>query len=254
MSRAGRLMPNDPDVVKVTRLGDYPRHLKHFRHTDCLVSNVPGIAERCRELGWTGALKIISNFPRDVIPVAVDRALLDTPKDAFLVSSAGRFVGRKGFDTLVWAVAQIPNAWLWLMGDGDKRAELEALAAEVGIRDRTRFTGWVEEPMHYVAASDVFVMPSRHEPLGNVVLESWHAGVPTVSTRSEGPTWFVDDGVDALMCGIGDVEGMAAAIVRIQSDPGLARRLVANGRAKLAARFSKERVLDQYLAVFDGRY
>jgi len=254
MSRSSRLIPNDPAVVKVTRLGDYPRHLKHFRHTDCLVSNVPGIAERCRELGWTGALKIISNFPRPVTPIAVDRDAMETPSDAFVVSSAGRFIRRKGFDTLIRAVAEVPGAWLWLMGDGVERAALEALATEVGIRGRTRFTGWVEEPMHYVAASDVFVMPSRHEPLGNVILESWHAGVPTVSTRSEGPSWFVSDGVDALMCAIGDAAGMANAIGRIRSDTALAARLVNNGRAKLAAQFTKERVLDQYLAVFNGAF
>src|SRR6185369_3449600 len=143
MSRSSRLIPNDPAVIKVTRLGDYPRHLKHFRHTDCLVANVPGIAERCRELGWTGALKIISNFPRPVTPIAVDRKAMETPSDAFVVSSAGRFIGRKGFDTLIRAIAEVPGAWLWLMGDGVERAALEALATEIGIRSRTRFTGWV---------------------------------------------------------------------------------------------------------------
>jgi glycosyltransferase involved in cell wall biosynthesis len=116
------------------------------------------------------------------------------------------------------------------------------LAAELGIAERTRFTGWLDETMHYVAASDVFVMPSRHEPLGNVILESWHAGIPTVTTRSEGPIWFVADGKDALMCAIDDVDGMAAAIVRIRDDPVLAHSLVENGRAKLAAAFTKERV------------
>ena len=47
--------------------------------------------------------------------------------------------------------------------------------------------------MHYVAAADCFVMPSRHEPLGNVVLEAWATGVPCVTTASEGPRWFASD-------------------------------------------------------------
>jgi glycosyltransferase involved in cell wall biosynthesis len=108
--------------------------------------------------------------------------------------------------------------------------------------------------MHHVAASDVFVMPSRHEPLGNVILESWHAGVPTVTTRSEGPSWFVADGEDALMCDIDDVDGMAAAIARIRDDAILAGHLVDSGRAKLKAQFTKERVIRQYLELFDGRF
>jgi glycosyltransferase involved in cell wall biosynthesis len=189
-----------------------------------------------------------------VTPVPVDRAKLQTPKDAFVISSSGRFVKRKGFDTLIRAAAKVPGAWLWVMGEGEKRAELEALATEAGIAGRTRFTGWVDEPIHYVAASDVFVMPSRHEPLGNVILESWHAGVPTVSTRSEGPRWFVADGEDALTCDVDDVAGMAAAITRIRTDASLAARLVANGRAKLAAQFTKDGVIRQYLDLFEGRF
>lgn len=253
MSRSSQLIPNDPHPVKLTRLGDYPRHLKHFRHNDCIVSNVPGIAERCRELGFDRPIHVISNFPREVTPVPVDRARLDTPADAFVVSGVGRFVGRKGFDTLIRAVAAVPDAWLWLVGDGERRAELEALAAELGIAGRTRFVGWVDEPMHYVAASDVFVMPSRHEPLGNVILESWHAGVPTVSTRSEGPSWFVADGEDALMCDIGDAAGMADAIRRLRDDRALGARLAAAGRAKLAAEFTKDRVVDRYVDLFERR-
>lgn len=253
MSRSSQLIPNDPRPVKLTRLGDYPRHLKHFRHNDCIVSNVPGIAERCRELGWKRPLHVISNFPREVTPVAIDRARLDTPADAFVISGVGRFVNRKGFDALIRAAAKVPGAWLWLAGDGDRRAELEALTAELGLKDRTRFLGWVDEPMHYVAASDVFVMPSRHEPLGNVVLESWHAGVPTVSTRSEGPSWFVEHETDALMCDIDDIDDMAAAITRIKDDPALAASMVAAGRAKLARQFTKERVVDQYVDLFEGR-
>jgi glycosyltransferase involved in cell wall biosynthesis len=254
MSRSSRLMPPDPKAVKVTRLGDYPRHLNHMRNTDCIVSNVPGIAEHCRKLGWPRPIRIISNFPREVTPVPLDRARLGTPQDAFLVSSSGRFRHRKGFDTLVRAVAKVPDAWLWLMGEGPDRQKLEALTAEVGIAERTRFTGWLDEPIHHVAASDVFVMPSRHEPLGNVILESWHAGIPTVTTRSEGPSWFVTDGKDALMCAIDDVDGMAAAIARIRDDPALARRLVDHGRAKLAAEFTKDRVIGQYLDLFKGGF
>jgi glycosyltransferase involved in cell wall biosynthesis len=225
-----------------------------MRNTDCIISNVPGIAEQCRKLGWARPIKIISNFPREVVAVAIDRASLGTPRDAFLISSSGRFRHLKGLDTLIRAAAKVPGAWLWLMGDGPDRPKLEALAAEVGIAERTRFTGWLDEPMHHVAASDVFVMPSRHEPLGNVILESWHAGVPTVTTRSEGPSWFVADGNDALMCDIDDLDGMAAAIIRIRDDAALARRLVENGRATLKARFAKEQVIKQYLELFEGRF
>jgi glycosyltransferase involved in cell wall biosynthesis len=251
MSRSSRLIPNYPPALKLTRLGDYPRHLRHFRYNDVIVANTPGIAEACRKLGWDRDLRVISNFPREVAINPVPRASLDTPEDAFVIASSGRFVRRKGFDTLIRAAAQIPGAWLWLMGEGEKRAELEALAEDVGIAERTRFTGWVTEPMDYVASASAFVMPSRHEPLGNVILEAWQAGSPVVSTRSEGPTWFARDGEDTLLCDIDDIDGMAVAIWRLQDDPALGQRLAEAGRARIAAEFTRARILDTYEALFD---
>ncbi len=252
MSRSSRLIPDYDGAVKLTRLGDYPRHIKHFRHNDVIVPNTPGIAEKCRALGWTGRVEVISNFAREVTPVPVDRATLDTPEDAFVVAGAGRFVRRKGFDTLVEAMAARPDAWLWLIGEGEKRAELEAQVAAAGLTDRTRFTGWVEEPLHYVAAADCFVMPSRHEPLGNVVLEAWAAGVPCVTTASEGPSWFASDGQDCLMVPIDDATAMAEAIGRVQADPGLAQRLRDGGQKTLTERFTKDAVVARYLQIFRG--
>lgn len=254
MSRSTRLIPDWPGAVKLTRLGDYPRHLKYFRHNDVIVPNTPGIAEHCRGLGWTRPIRVISNFAREVEISPIRRADLETPEDAFVIAAAGRFIRRKGFDTLIRAAAAVPGAWLWLIGEGEKRAEMEALVAELGLAGRTRFTGWVAEPMNIVAAASVFAVPSRHEPLGNVVLEAWQAGVPVVSTRSEGPAWFIRDGADAILCDIDDVAGMAAAIARLRDDPALAARLVAGGRESLAARFDRKAVVDAYMEVFEGRF
>ena len=253
MNRASQLIPAHSDALKMTRLGDYPNSLKHYQNNDCMVSNVPGIAEKCRALGWVKPVHVISNFPREVQPVAVNRADLATPDDAFLVVSSGRFVPRKGFDTVLHAVARLPNAWLWLLGEGQERASLEALAAELGIADRVRVVGWVDEPIHHVAAGDVYCMASRHEPLGNVILESWRAAVPVVATRAEGPSWFVEDGKDALMVDIDDIAAMAQAIERLRADKELAAALVLAGQQKLTERFSKDVIVDQYLDLFHGR-
>ena len=254
MSRSSRLVPDAPGAVKLTRLGDYPRHLKNFRNNDLIVANTPGIAQACRDLGWQKPVPVVSNFARQVEIKPVRRADHGTPEDAFVIAGSGRFVGRKGFDTLIRAAALVPGAWLWLAGAGEREAELRALAQELGIAERTKFFGWVEEPMHIVASSDVYVMPSRHEPLGNVILEAWHAKVPVVSTRSEGPSWFATEGKDALLVEIDDAAGMAAAITRVRDETGLAERLVAGGAETLAAKFTKPQVIAQYMRIFDGEF
>jgi glycosyltransferase involved in cell wall biosynthesis len=252
MPRAARLVPNYPNAVKLTRLGDFPRHLNHFKRCDALVGNTPDIGVHCQKLGWTRPMLTISNFPRPVAPVPVPRARLDTPEDAFLICGAGRFVPRKGMDLLVRAAAKIPGAWLWLVGDGVERQSLEALVRGEGMQARTRFVGWVDEPVHYLASADVVGMPSRHEPLGNVVLEAWQARVPVVSTRSEGPNWYMKDGHNGLLTEIDDLDAFAGALLKIQKDRPLGQRLVTGATQTLADQFSIDGIVSKYLTLFSA--
>eukprot|EP01036_Dinobryon_divergens_P045396 gene45396-60648_t len=179
MPRAARLVHPWPGVVKLARMGDFPGNLKHFGNCDLLVGNVPGIAQTCRDLGWTKPAWTIANFSPAITPTPVPRASLTTPEDAFLIVAGGRFHPRKALDMAVRALARLPGAWLWLVGDGSMRAELEQLAVKLNVADRVRFVGWVNDPSNYIAAGDAFLMPSRHEPLGNLLLEAWSLGVPS---------------------------------------------------------------------------
>jgi glycosyltransferase involved in cell wall biosynthesis len=253
--RALRVMPDrtpGPDApLQLVRLGDFPTDLDHFDRCDVVVGNVPGIGDHCRDLGWGGPVRTISNFPRPVVPRPVDRATLGTPADAFLVATGGRLVHRKGIDAAIRACARLDGAWLWVLGDGRERATLEALAAELGVAARIRFCGWVDEPIHHIAAADAFLMPSRQEPLGNMLLEAWAAGTPSISTRSEGPDWYMRDGVDGRLVEIDDDEAIAAGLAALRDDPALGGRHVEGARARLAEMFTPEGVVDAYLALLD---
>ena len=250
--RGVRLISGWPGIVKLARLGDYAGRLERYRYCTALVCNQPDIGEHCKARGWTRPVHVITNFPPEVTARPVARADLDTPEGAFLISGAGRFVPRKGFDLLIRAAARVPGAWLWLIGDGQERPALEALVREVGIAERTRFTGWIEEPIHHIAATDIFGMPSRHEPLGNVILEAWQAGVPVVATRSQGPSWYMVHGENGALADIDDLDTFAEAINRLRSDRGFAEKLVTGGRARLEEMFSRDRIIDQYMKLFSG--
>ena len=252
MPRAARLLPDWPEAVKFTRLGDFPTKLKYFARCDVLVGNSPGISDRCKSLGWAGPVRTITNFPPEVTPQPVNRRELDTPEDAFVISGAARFVPRKGVDLLIRAAARVPHAWLWLLGDGHERGILEALVREVGIENRTRFTGWIQEPIHHIAATDVFAMPSRHEPLGNVILEAWQAGVPVVATRSEGPSWYMNDEQNGLLIDIDDLDSCVDALTRLRDQPSLAQALIVGGHEKLENTFNRDRIVDQYMDLIAG--
>lgn len=250
MPRAARLVHRWPGVVKLNRMGDFPQNLKHFSNCDLLVGNVPGIARTCRELGWTKPALTITNFTPLTPAVAVPRSQHDTPEGVFLIAAGGRFQPRKALDVAIRALARIPGAWLWLIGDGRLKPELAALAAELGVSDRVRFVGWVDNPIHHIAAADAFVMPSRHEPFGNILLEAWAAGVPCVSTRCEGPSWFMRDTIDGLMADIDDDAGVADALMRLRDAPAQAKVYAANARSRLDEMFSEDAICEDYCRVF----
>ncbi|WP_341862794.1 glycosyltransferase [Gymnodinialimonas sp. 57CJ19] len=248
--RAGRLQQNVPGPLKVVRLGDFPPHLKHFRNNDMIVSNTPAITDHVKSLGWKKPAETITNFARPVKAQPISRAETDTPEGAFVVAAAGRFVNRKGLDMAIRAVARMPGTILWLMGDGEERQALEALAVKEGVADRVRMLGWVDEPVHHFAAADAVLFPSRHEPLGNVVLDAWQAGMPVVAARSEGPGWFIRDGIDGILTEIDDLDAMVAGLRALQDDDNLRQRYGAAGRERLATFFSEDAIVDAYLAAF----
>jgi len=253
MPKGAKLVPGVAGPLKLVRLGDYPTSLRKFRNIDTVVCNTPGIARHVREMGWTRGIEVISNFTETVAAVPVARSVLDTPEDAYVVSSMGRFVPRKGFDVLIRALAGRPDIVLWLIGGGEEEQNLKALAAELGVADRVRFAGWQKDPLPFIAASDCFAMASSHEPLGNVVLEAWGQGVPVVSTRSEGPTWFMRDEENGLLVDIGDHEAFAAAFERLRAEPQLVSRIVAGGRTTLDVMFSEDAVVGAYMRLIEAR-
>lgn len=248
---AARLSPRDVSAAKIVRLGDYPRHVRHFAGLDAVVCNNPSIARHIQDLGWGGDAPIISNFSRPVSSAPISRAELDTPGGAFVVCGAGRFTKVKGFDLLIAAVAQLEGVYLWLVGDGPEAEALLWQAEDLGVSDRVRFAGWREDPTEVIGAADAFVLPSRDEPLGNALIEAWRVGVPSVASMTDGPNWYVEDGRDALLVPVGDVGAMAGALRRLVADGELRGRLVAGARQKLSKRFDRDAVVDAYLELFD---
>ncbi|MBN7805996.1 glycosyltransferase [Agrobacterium rosae] len=249
-TRGARLMPDYKGGIKLSRLGDYPTHLGYFKNTDILVCNTPGIGDHVRKLGWTRGVEVISNFTDTTTVAPVSRASVNTPEGVPLVVTMGRFVKRKRFHLLIEAVAAVPDAYLWIVGDGEEREALEAVTREHKMEERVRFLGWQKDTRPYVAAADIFVMPSSHEPLGNVIFEAWAQNRAVISSRSEGPSWFMRDGENGLLVDIDDVAGYTRAINQLIADPALAARLGENGRATLVGQFSEEAVANAYIDLF----
>ena len=253
MPRAGRLMHRWPNTVKLARMGNFPDNLKHFGNCDILVGNNPGIAEKCKDLGWQKPVTTISNFSRVVQFKDISRETLGTEKSNFIITASGRLVPSKGFHILLEAISSLPNVVLWLIGDGQEKENLSNLAKKLKIADRVKFFGWVDEPIHYIKASDALVLPSQIETLGNVILEAWQSGVPTIATRSDGPQWFMRHNVDGILVDIDNVEQMSSAIEKLAHDKKFRESLVKNATERQKM-FSESVVVDAYLKIFNGEF
>jgi len=250
MNRAARHTPGGP-WARVGRLGGY-YNLKYYKGFDELVANTEDIADWVVSQGWpAGKVRHIPNFaaaPADVAPV--DRATLDTPEDAPLLLAMGRLHEAKAHDVSLAALAQVPHAHLWIAGVGGLETKLRAMAHALGVSDRVRFLGWRTDPSALYRAADICVFPSRYEPLGNVVIQSWAHGLPVVAAASQGPAALIRDGEDGLLVPVDDAGALAAAVRRALDDPALRARLALAGAGRVEAEFSKAAVVAQWRTLF----
>ena len=250
MNRAARFLPRRPGMVTVGRLGGY-YDLKYYRRCDHLVGNTPDLRDWIVAQGWPAArTHYLPNFAADDPAPPLPRAACATPEGVPVLLALGRLHRNKAFDVLLAALARLPDAVLWLAGEGPERAALEAQADRLGVAGRVRFLGWRDDARALLAAADLFVCPSRHEPLGNVVIEAWAAARPVVACASQGPAQLIADGVDGRLVPVDDDEALAAAIGGLLADPARARALAQAGRAAFEARFTEAAVVAAYRDLF----
>jgi glycosyltransferase involved in cell wall biosynthesis len=240
MNRAAGMTPRG-DWTLVGRLGGY-YDLKYYRHCDHLVGNTRDLQRWIIGQGWPeDRVHYLPNFATDFAgsPAAARGG-------AGHLLAMGRLHENKGFDTLIRALALVPGVRLSIAGEGPERGALEALARECGVADRLALLGWRMDTGALLADCDVFLCPSRHEPLGNVVLEAWSAARPVIAAAAQGPSELIAQGETGLLVPVDAPEPMAEAIRALLAAPERATRIAAAGRARFAADFAEAPVLAQW--------
>ena len=124
----------------------------------------------------------------------------------------------------------------------------------LGLQARVRLFSQVdaESARHagLLAASDAFVLPSRHEPFGIVVLEAWAAGRPVIVSDVGGLQRLVARGSDGLVFESGDAEGLAGRMASLIADPAMAMALAEAGRRKVFAEYTWKKVGDDLEQIY----
>jgi len=189
----------------------------------------------------------------DAERAAIRRALgVDGP----LVLTVKRLHPVAGYGDLLKAFAivapRVPDARLFVAGGGDLRADLERQAEAAGIASRVRFLGLVSHhdlPRYYTAA-DLFVLPSRLESWGTVMLEALACGTRVVATATAGARealGFFDD--DLRLTAVGEPEALAVAVERALGEP---RRASERTLERIASTFRPAGCARAYRAIYDA--
>ena len=165
------------------------------------------------------------------------------------VVTVGRLEWEKGQDLLIRAfgliLKHVPHARLRIVGDGRERLELESLADQLGIRGQIDFTGESRRVPELLKDCDVFVLPSRWEGFGFVMVEAMLMELPVVAFDAMAAREIVVNGVTGLLTPPEDIESMAAAVAALLEQPARARDLGKAGRLRALSLFTIERATSE---------
>jgi L-malate glycosyltransferase len=182
-------------------------------------------------------------------PSAVEAELLPRPRAVF----TGRLHPQKNLPLLLEAwteVARRSPANLILVGPGNDRQELAAMAESLGIADRVQFTGAVDNPSEYLRAADLFVLPSVAEGMSNSLLEAMATALPCVVSGIAGNTDLIDDGQTGRLVGEPTVASWSKALLGLVEDPGEMRRFGEAARRRIDEAFALPVVVDRYVDLY----
>jgi len=175
------------------------------------------------------------------------------PEGPPLILTAARLVDWKGIDHLIQALAQMKTeAELLILGQGQERPGLEALARGLGLEGRVVFRGRVgrEEVLKAMAGVDIFALPSGYEGLPHVVLEAMACGLPVVAAEAGGTPEVVDQGKTGLLVPFAQPSALALALDELAGDGRLARRMGRAGQERVGE-FTWARTVDRTLDLIE---
>jgi len=139
---------------------------------------------------------------------------------------------------------------LVMIGDGPDRPAAEEEARLLGVEGSVSFLGKLDLIAPLLAAADLFILPSQTESFGLSALEALASGVPVIGTNTGGLPEVIRNGETGVLCGVGDVAGMAAAALEILKDPARWEAMSRLAATDSRDRFSRDAVVEKYEALY----
>ena len=155
-------------------------------------------------------------IPDDFFSSVRHNGLKSSMNEYVHIVALGRLAHQKGFDILIKALAKITTQRKWMLsiyGDGPEYNNLSNLISQLGLGDSIKLHGFISDPFEKLASADLFVMPSRHEGLGNVLVEALACGLPVIASDCpHGPREILVDGKYGKLVPSENIDLLAEAI------------------------------------------
>lgn len=184
------------------------------------------------------------------------RSALNIDDRDILFLFLGRLNKDKGLIELAAAFSRLclshDKAHLLVVGPDEEniRERMSELCA--ACIDRLHFVDFTSVPEQYMAAADVFCLPSRREGFGSVIIEAAAAGVPSIGSRIYGIIDAVEDNITGLLFETGNTEALTKKLAQIIEEPGLRQRLGKNARERAVRDFSQDKVTRALLDFYEN--
>lgn len=183
------------------------------------------------------------------------RVAMGIPQDAILVGGVGRLVPQKNFALFLEVAAKVlakhPTVFFVIAGTGPQEEELKSRAAALGLGDRLRFLGHVDDRTGLYHALDILMMTSDFEGTPMVLLEAMSSGVAVVASAVDGIAEVCTHGVDALLVRPGDTAGFLQALCRLLEEPRRTAELGRNARKKILEKFEIRKAVREIERIYD---
>lgn len=237
--------------VLVGLLPAYTRIVVNSRETELEVARYPAIYRK-------KTVRIDHGFDlkRSKLSKTEAREAFGLPQDVAMLGCVARLHPQKNQQAAIRMLPEQPGWHLALAGQGQHREELEALATELGCRDRLHFIGEISPQRigDFLATLDVFVFPSIAESFGLAPVEAAQAGIPVVANRLPvlEEVLAVDGGACALLTNVANTRAFAAAVARVLEGGPDIERMIMLGQ-QLGQKYSADAMVDGYAVLLEEK-
>jgi glycosyltransferase involved in cell wall biosynthesis len=225
-----------------------------YRRAACVAAVAPQVAEIVRAYDSSIKVTVVHSASSGLrVDPASSAAIRGRFAGKFLAGHVGALDNSQKGQELIIAVARDiersnPDVHFVLVGGGEDEAMLKSAAA--GLSNIT-FTGFVDNVGDYLAAFDLFMLPSNREGIGSILFDAMERGLPVVASRVGGVPDIVYDGVNGLLIDPKDAAQLRDAILRLKADRELRRAFGERGR-EFAKGFSSDAMCSKYFALYES--